>query len=142
MQGKGSIVVIDSQGDIGRSIMSLAELSPGGSLSDRLVFIDPNDLEYPPGLNLFDFGLDRLSRYSPLGAGAAVKRRDRTLRVSVWRPAGRRADHASGCIFRYLARLMMNVPGATIHTMLTFMEDPEAVRPYLLQARPGDPALF
>jgi hypothetical protein len=65
-QGRGSIVVIDSQGDMLRSIMNLAEFAPGGPLSDRLVFIDPNDIEYPPALNLFDFGLDRLDRYSPL----------------------------------------------------------------------------
>ena len=36
-----------------------------------------------------------------------------------------------GVIFRYLARLMMVVPGATIHTLMDFMQEPESTRPYL-----------
>jgi hypothetical protein len=30
------------------------------------VLIDPNDIEHPPCLNLFDFGLERLQSYSVL----------------------------------------------------------------------------
>jgi len=30
-------------------------------------------------------------------------------------------------IFRYLARLLMKVPGATIHTLIEFMQNPEGV---------------
>ena len=142
MQGRGSIVVIDSQGDMLRSIMNLAEFAPGGSLSDRLVFIDPNDIEYPPALNLFDFGLDRLNRYSPLERERLLNGAIALYEYLFGGLLGAELTMRQGVIFRYLARLMMNVPGATIHTMLTFMEDPEAVRPYLLQARPGDPALF
>ena len=58
--GKGSIVVIDSQGDMIRTILGLSALS---EMTDRVVLIDPNDIEHPPCLNLFDFGLDRLGRY-------------------------------------------------------------------------------
>jgi hypothetical protein len=36
-----------------------------------------------------------------------------------------------GVIFRYLARLMMVVPGATIHTLMDFMQEPDSVRPHL-----------
>src|SRR4051812_29850291 len=35
-----------------------------------------------------------------------------------------------GVIFRYLARLMMVVPGGTIHTFMDFMENPEATHAY------------
>jgi hypothetical protein len=47
---KGSLVVIDSQGDLIRSILGLSELSPTrpGGLAERLVLIDPNDVEHPP----------------------------------------------------------------------------------------------
>src|SRR3954466_15325154 len=67
-EGKGSIVVIDSQGDMIRTITHLAEFSPSHphSLADRLVLIDPNDTEHPPCLNLFDFGLERLSTHNPV----------------------------------------------------------------------------
>jgi hypothetical protein len=30
------------------------------------VLIDPNDVENPPALNLFDFGLNRLQQYEPV----------------------------------------------------------------------------
>jgi hypothetical protein len=35
-------------------------------LSDRLVLIDPTDIEWPVALNLFDVGRDRLDGYSQL----------------------------------------------------------------------------
>jgi hypothetical protein len=56
-EGQGSVVVIDSQGDLLRNIVTLSE---------RLVLIDPTDIDHPPALNLFDFGLERLTRYSRL----------------------------------------------------------------------------
>src|SRR4051812_8097272 len=65
--GQRSVIVIDSQGDMIGKILRLADLSPSRrELSERLVYIDPSDLDFPPALNLFDFGLTRLGRYSPL----------------------------------------------------------------------------
>ena len=51
--------MIDSQGDMIRTIWHLDLFDPGrpGSLADDLVLIDPNDVEHPPALNLFDFGM-------------------------------------------------------------------------------------
>jgi hypothetical protein len=62
-EGQGSVVVIDSQGDLLRNIVSLAAMT---RLSERLVLIDPTDIDNPPALNLFDFGLERLTRYGRL----------------------------------------------------------------------------
>jgi hypothetical protein len=45
VKGNGSIVVIDSQGDMIQTILHLADLT---NLSDRLVLIDPNDIDHPP----------------------------------------------------------------------------------------------
>jgi hypothetical protein len=36
-----------------------------------------------------------------------------------------------GVIFGYLARLLLVVPGATIDTLIDFLEEPETVRPFL-----------
>jgi hypothetical protein len=60
--GAKSVIVIDSQGDMIKNILRLSMLSPSqlGSIADRVVLIDPNDIENPSALNLFDFGLDRL----------------------------------------------------------------------------------
>jgi hypothetical protein len=46
--GKGSIVVIDSQGDLIRNITHMAGLP-----ADRVVLIDPNDTEHPPALRAY-----------------------------------------------------------------------------------------
>jgi hypothetical protein len=66
--GAKSVIVIDSQGDMIKNMLRLSMLSPSqfGSIADRVVLIDPNDVENPPALNLFDFGLDRLQQYEPV----------------------------------------------------------------------------
>jgi hypothetical protein len=60
-----SFVVIDSQGDLIRAISRLAYFNPlaADSLADRFVLVDPNDVEHPVCLNMFDFNRDRLSGY-------------------------------------------------------------------------------
>ena len=57
--GERSVIVIDSQGDMINNILMLEAV---GELSDRVVMIYPKDLKYPPALNLFDFGLDRVQQ--------------------------------------------------------------------------------
>jgi hypothetical protein len=62
-EGSGSLIVIDSQGDMFRKVSKLRAI---GELSDRVVLIDPTEIFSPPALNLFDFGLDRVDGYPPL----------------------------------------------------------------------------
>jgi hypothetical protein len=59
--GERSIIVMDSQGDLIHNILKLEAV---GDILDRVVLIYPRDYDYPPALNLFDFGLDRLEQYS------------------------------------------------------------------------------
>lgn len=130
--GRGSIIVIDSQGDMIRTITHLAEFSPSAedSLADKLVLIDPNDIAYPPCLNLFDFGLDRLDRYSPVEREKLLNGAIALYEYMFGALLGADLTQRQGVIFRYLGRLLMTVPGATIHTLREFMEDPEAARPH------------
>ena len=126
VEGQGSIVVIDSQGDMIRTILGLAELS---QITDRVVLIDPNDIEHPPCLNLFDFGLDRLGRYDPVEREKLINGAIALYEYMFGALLGAELTQRQGVIFRYLARLLMVVPGATIHTLREFMETPEATRP-------------
>jgi hypothetical protein len=134
-EGRGSIIVIDSQGDMIRNILQLADFCEGG-LYDRLVLIDPNDIEHPPALNLFDFGLDRLTSYSPVEREKLTNGAIALYEYLFGALLGAELSLRQGVIFRYLARLMMTVPGATIHTLMGFMEDPETTRPYLSRLDP------
>ena len=133
-QGCGSLIVIDSQGDMIRTITHLAVFSPrvAGSLADRLVLIDPNDIEHPPCLNLFDFGLERLDRYSVLEREKLLNGAIALYAYMFGALLGAELTERQGVIFRYLARLLMTVPGATIHTLREFMENPESARPHFI----------
>src|SRR3954452_17141635 len=126
--GKGSIIVIDSQGDLLRNILSMSVIK---ELSDRLVLIDPNDIEHPPCLNLFDFGLQRVTQYTPVEREKLINGAIALYEYLFGALLGAELTMRQGVIFRYIARLMMTVPGGTIHTLMQFMEDPEATRPHL-----------
>jgi hypothetical protein len=143
-QGQGSVVVIDSQGDMIRTLLGLAELSPlrKGGLSERLVLIDPNDIEHPPCLNLFDFGLERLNRYGAVEREKLTNGAIALYEYMFGALLGAELTQRQGLIFRYLARLLMVVPGATIHTLREFMETPEATRGHLNKLDPTSRLFF
>lgn len=122
----------------------MAGFSPSayGSFSDRLVLIDPNDIEYPPCLNLLDFGLERLEQYGSIERERLINGAIALYEYLFGALLGADLTQRQGVIFRFLARLMMTVPGATIHTFMQFMEDPEATRPHLSQLEPVSRRFF
>src|SRR3954452_25055860 len=136
--GRRSLVVIDSQGDLLQKILHLAEFSPRnfGGLSDRLIYIDPTDMLNPPCLNLFDFGLSRLKNYTPLEREEIINGTLSLYEYLFGALLGAELTNRQGVIFRYLASLLMAVPGATIFTLMDFMEEPELVRPHLSKLEP------
>jgi len=52
-KGRASVIVLDSQGDLIKSIVRHKDFAPGGRLHERLVYIDPTDIEHPLELNFF-----------------------------------------------------------------------------------------
>ena len=125
--GQASIIVIDSQGDMIRNILTMASMR---ELSDRLVLIDPTDIDFPPALNLFDFGLDRMKGYDRLEQERLLNGAIDLYEYLFGALLGAELTQKQGVFFGYLARLMMAVPGATIKTLMDFLEDPEQARPY------------
>lgn len=128
-----SIVVMDSQGDLIRTISRLAYFSPDAreSLADRFVLVDPNDIEHPVCLNMFDFGRDRLSGYSALDREKILNATIELYEYFFGALLGADLTQRQGLIFRYLARLLLEIPDATIHTFRELMEDSERFRPYM-----------
>lgn len=138
-----SIVVIDSQGDLINKLSRLSLFDPDapGSLADRLVLIDPSDVEFPASLNLFDAHTDRVKDY-----GAADRERVLNGVIELYETffgemLGAELTQKQGVIFRYLARLMMAIPGATIHTLMQIMEDGKPFKSYM-QALDGSARYF
>jgi hypothetical protein len=127
--GQASIIVIDSQGDMLKNILSLSQV---GKMQDRLVLIDPViDIQNPPALNLFDLGLKRLGRYDEIEQEKLINGAIALYEYVFGALLGAELTNRQGVIFRYLARLMMTVPGANIYTLMEFMDKPNSVRPHL-----------
>jgi len=128
-----SIVVIDSQGDLINKLVRLDLFSPHevDSLADRLVLIDPADVEFPASLNLFDAPLSRLAGYRPVDRERVLNGVVELYESFFGALLGAELTQKQGVIFRYLARFMLAIPGATIHTLMELMEDGRAYQPQM-----------
>lgn len=138
-----SIVVIDSQGDLIRTISHLAKFDPEApeSLAERLLIVDPNDVEYPVCLNMFDWNRERLSGFSPVDREKVLNGTIELYEYLFGALLGAELTQKQGVVFRYLARLMMEIPGATVHTLRQLMENGEPFRPYM-EKLPGTARSF
>lgn len=130
-----SVVVIDSQGDMINRLRRLAIFSPDveGSLADRLVVIDPADVEFPAALNLFDAHLGRLDGYDLADRERVLNGVVELYETFFGELLGAELTQKQGVIFRYLARLMITIPDATIHTLMQLMEDGKSFKSYMDQ---------
>ncbi len=127
-RGERSVVVIDSQGDLIRNVASLKCFAPGELLHDRIVLIDPTDVEYPMSLNLFDVGLDRLDRYSQLDRERLTNSILELYDFVLGSLLAAEMTQKQNVIFRYVTRLMLHIPDATIQTLRQLMEPGSNVR--------------
>ena len=120
--GNRSVIVLDSQGDLIRNISNLAVFASNGALHDRIVIIDPTDVEWPVSLNLFDVGMERLDSYAPLERerlqNSILELYDFVLGTLL----AAEMTQKQSVIFRYVTRLMLHIPDATIHTLRELME--------------------
>lgn len=128
-----SVVVIDSQGDLINKLVRLSLFDPDtpDSLADRLVIIDPADIEFPAALNLFDAHLERLQGYRAVDRERVLNGVIELYEVFFGAMLGAELTQKQGVIFRYLARLMVTIPGATIHTLMRLMEDGKPFKPQM-----------
>lgn len=112
-----ALIVIDSQGEMLRKIERLALFRD----SDRLVIIDPED-DAPPALNLFDMSTDRLQGYSRL-VREQVEAGIVELYNYIFGALAADLTSKQGTAFAFVTRLMLSIPGATIHTLRELMEE-------------------
>ena len=131
-EGGRSVIVMDSQGDLMRQIQQLAILE---EIADRVVIIDPHEINAPPALNLFDIGLDRLTHYTPLEQEMLLNGAIELYKYMFGVLLGADLTQKQGLIFRYLALLVMLVPNATIKTFMGFLQAPESIRPHLTRLK-------
>jgi|TARA_R110002049_G_scaffold269919_2_gene446835 hypothetical protein len=117
-----SVIVLDSQGDLIRNIAQMAVFAPDGPLHDKIVIIDPSDVEWPVSLNLFDVGMDRLAGYEPLERERLTNSILELYDFVLGTLLDAQMTQKQNVIFRYVTRLMLHIPDATIHTLRELME--------------------
>jgi hypothetical protein len=121
-RGAASIVVLDSQGDLIRTISHLQQFAPGEPLHERICIIDPADVEYPVSLNLFDVGIDRLKNYPMLERERLTNSILELYDFVLGSLLSAEMTQKQNVVFRYVTRLMLHIPDATIHTLRELME--------------------
>jgi len=121
--GKASIVVIDSQSDLINNIAAMSVFAPGGVLADRLCLIDPTDVEWPVALNLFDVGMERINQYSQLDRELLINGILELYDFVLGSLLDAGMTQKQSVIFRYITRLLLHIPNATIHTFRELLED-------------------
>jgi hypothetical protein len=117
-----ALIIIDSQGEMLRKIERLQLFS--GKLADKLIVIDPEDVEHPPALNMFDAGnAARLAGYSPVHK-EQIEAGVIELYNYIFAAIAAEMTSRQSTAFTFVTRLMLSMPNATIHTLRELMEDP------------------
>lgn len=117
-----ALVIIDSQGEMLRNIQNLELFAPGNPLSERLIIIDPEDVEHPPALNMFDIKPPRLGAYSQ-----TIKEQIEASTIEtfnyIFGSLAAELTSRQNTTFAFVTRLLLSIPGATIHTLRDLFED-------------------
>lgn len=135
-----SLVVVDSQGDLIRKIAKL------DGIADRLILIDPKDINHPPALNIFDVNRSRTATYDEATREQVTAGVIQTFDYLFAGLLGADLTAKQGVFFKFVARLMLSLPeslgrNATILDMMHLMED---AKPYkkAIDALPPIPRSF
>jgi Helicase HerA, central domain len=115
-----SVVIIDPHGDFLKEIQKLKLFAPGGSLHERLVILDPE--QFSPALNMFGVRNNRLASYSE-NVREQVEASTIETFTYIFAGLAQELTGPQATAFSYVARLMLSIPGATIHDLLDLMED-------------------
>jgi hypothetical protein len=126
---EASVIVIDSQGDLINNILGLSAFAEDGELAGKLVLIDPEDVNYPVALNLFDVGLNRIDTYSDVDREALLNATFELYDYILTALLGAEMTSRQATLFRFTLQLILQIPEATIHTLRELME-PRGLEPY------------
>lgn len=117
-----ALVVVDSHRGMLDKLERLALFDPaGGRLADRLVVLDPED-ERPPALNMFDTATPRLAGYART-VREQVEAGVIDLYAYIFGALDAALTAKQGTAFSFVARLLLSMEGATVHSFRQLMEE-------------------
>ena len=120
-RNEASVVVIDSNRDLAKSIERLKRFGKGGDLEGRLIVIDVEDVEYPVAINIFDTQTD----------DAALSPRDREVlynsAVSMLTYIfdallGAEMTSRQNTLFNFTIELLLALEEPTLDTLIDLMQ--------------------
>jgi hypothetical protein len=118
-----SLVIVDPHSDL---VQKLLHSDLG--IEDRLIYINPRDINYPPALNVFSMNQARLGRYDEAMREQVTASVIQTFDYLFTGIFSAELTAKQGVFFRYVARLLLTLPetmgrNATILDMLHLMSD-------------------
>ena len=126
-----SCIVIDGQGDLIRTIARTHLCHPGDYLGDRIIIVDPT--ETPLALNMFDLGREGIERAGHIERELVY---NGTIELYVYlfgALLGAELTQKQDVLFRFVARLMLEIPGATLETLRDVIENGERYQSHIDQ---------
>ncbi len=142
VEGKCSLIVMESNRDLVKSIERLRGFAPGGALHDKLISIDVEDVEFPVALNLFDMGGD-IANLSPRDREALHNSTNSMLDYIFRALLGADLTSRQSTLFNFTITLLLSIPNATLDTMIDLMQ-PKGLAKYAryLDGMDSDTKLF
>lgn len=121
-QGKCGFAVIDSQGDLIDQIKRLDDFNPTkkGNFSDKLILIEPSDIEHPISLSLFDVDLSNCSKVDK------ERLLNQAIELYTYIFSSLMTNEMTAkqtTMFKYLIALMIEIPNSTIYTLKELLEE-------------------
>ena len=120
------MVIIDSHGAMIKAVQDLEifNLTKGSKLGQRVLIIDPSDIDFTPELNLFSHNKLEHLRPETQAYEEHINATAQTFTFIFSGLMGSELSPPQTTAFSYLAELMVFIPGATIHTLLEVLGDP------------------
>lgn len=130
-KGKGGFCVIDSQGDLIDTISLLSEFDPAvkDSLADKLIIVDPTDIDHPTALNMFDVDMERIRGIKdPSTREMAINATISLYEYIFSDLIGGGLTLYQKNIYNFGAKLLLNISGANILTFVELLQDGQQFR--------------
>lgn len=127
-KGEASVIVIDSNRDLAKSIERLQRFAKGGDLEDRLIVIDVEDVEYPVAINIFDTQTDATD-LSPRDREVLYNSSVSMLSYIFNALLGAELTSRQSTLFNFTIELLLALDSPTIDTLIDIMQ-PEGFSEY------------
>ena len=138
-ENRASVVVMESNRDLIKSVERLKRFAPGGDLHGKLIVIDAEDVEFPLALNIFDLGLgsteDMSARDREALRNSTIAMLDYIFRALL----GAEMTSRQSTLFTFTIQLLLHIPNATLDTLIDIMQPKTGLAKYAHYITETDP---